>query len=89
MIKETEWEESVKKKIQYMANHIWNGLNFTDIEVFLSNFEKENKMVGWVLLDMLTYYSSEQEQSIISNFQMIQSIIFSLYANQKLISKIK
>lgn len=71
MIKEKEWEESVKKKIQYMANHIWNGLNFTDIELFLSNFEKENKMVGWVLLDMLTYYSSEQEQSIISNLMRL------------------
>lgn len=62
-----EWEDSVKKKIRYMANNVWDGLKITNIEEFMSNFSDEDKVVGWVLLDMLIYYSSEQEESIISN----------------------
>lgn len=62
-----EFEASVNKKVRYMANHIWDGLGNTQIDAFLKNFEKEDKMVGWTMLDMLIYYSSEQEQSIVSN----------------------
>lgn len=67
MVNEMEFEASVNKKVRYMANHIWDGLGNTQIDAFLRNFEKEDKMVGWTLLDMLIYYSSEQEQSIVSN----------------------
>ena len=67
MVNEMEFEASVNKKVRYMANHIWDGLGNTQIDAFLKNFEKEDKMVGWTMLDMLIYYSSEQEQSIVSN----------------------
>ena len=67
MVNEMEFEASVNKKVIYMANHIWDGLGNTQIDAFLKNFEKEDKMVGWTMLDMLIYYSSEQEQSIVSN----------------------
>lgn len=67
MIAETEWEDSVNKRIQYMVNHVWDGLKITDVEAFLKNFETNDRIVGLVLLDMLIYYSSEQEKSIIAN----------------------
>lgn len=71
MLSESEWMESVKKKIKFMSNQVWNGLNWSDIEIFLNNFKKEDEVVGWVLLDMLIYYSSEQEQSLISNLMRL------------------
>ena len=61
-----KWEKQVMKKIRFMTNYIWNGISFTDVEAFLTNFG-DNKMVGLVLLDMLIYYSCEQEQCIIEN----------------------
>lgn len=64
---ENRWENSRRKKINYMANRVWDGLNITDIERFLNNFGHENKIVGLALLDMLIYYSSEQEQAIVNN----------------------
>ncbi len=66
-----EWEDSVKKKIRYMANSVWDGVSMTDIDEFMSNFKEKDKAVGWALLDMLIYYSSEQEESIISNLMRL------------------
>lgn len=66
-----EWEENVKKKVRYMTNHVWDGINPTAQERFINNFDDSDKMVGWALLDMLIYYSSEQEESIISNLMRL------------------
>lgn len=71
MLNETEWEDTVKKKIRYMTNHVWDGISFTDVEKFISNFDPNEQVVGWVLLDMLIYYSNEQEESIISNLMRL------------------
>lgn len=71
MSNETEWEDTVKKKIRYMTNHVWDGISFTDVEKFISNFGPKEQVVGWVLLDMLIYYSNEQEESIISNLMRL------------------
>lgn len=71
MVNTKEWEDSVKKKIRYMANNVWDGLKITNIEEFMNNFSDEDKVVGWVLLDMLIYYSSEQEELIISNLMRL------------------
>lgn len=71
MPNETEWEDTVKKKIRYMTNHVWDGINFTDVENFISNFESNEQIVGWALLDMLIYYSNEQEESIITNLMRL------------------
>lgn len=71
MVCVTEWEDLVKKKIRYMTNQVWDGLGNTDVESFMSNFKKEDEIVGWVLLDLLVYYSSEQEVSIISNLMRL------------------
>lgn len=60
-----EWIENVKKKIRYMTNNIWDGINTTDVDSFISNFDNDDSVVGWVLLDMLIYYSVEQEEKII------------------------
>lgn len=67
MLNKTEWEEAVKKKVRYMTNNVWDGISFSDVEQFISNFEPDEQVVGWVLLDILIYYSNEQEESIISN----------------------
>ncbi len=61
-----KWEKQVMKKVRFMINYIWNGINFTDVEAFLANFG-DNKTVGLALLDMLIYYSCEQENYIIEN----------------------
>lgn len=61
-----QWEKRVMKKIRFMVNFIWSGINFSDVETFLSNFGNE-KTVGLALLDMLIYYSYEQEQFIAEN----------------------
>lgn len=71
MSSETEWEETVKKKIRYMTNYVWDGINYTDVEHFISNFETNEQIVGWALLDMLIYYSNEQEESIITNLMRL------------------
>lgn len=71
MINLKEWEDSVKKKIRYMANNVWDGLSATSIEEFMGNFNDDEKVIGWVLLDMLIYYSSEQEESIICNLMRL------------------
>lgn len=67
MANEAEWLDAVKKKIRYMTNQVWDGITHTDVSTFIKNFEPNHECVGWVLLDMLIYYSNEQEQSIISN----------------------
>lgn len=61
-----KWEKQVMKKVRFMTNYIWNGINFSDVEAFLANFG-DDKTVGLVLLDMLIYYSCEQEEFIIEN----------------------
>lgn len=61
-----KWEEQVMKKIRFMTNYIWDGINLSDIEAFLTNFGRD-RVVGLVLLDMLIYYSDEQVQFIIEN----------------------
>ncbi len=61
-----KWEKQVMKKVRFMTNYIWNGINFSDVEAFLANFGND-KTVGLVLLDMLIYYSCEQEEFIIEN----------------------
>lgn len=61
-----KWEKQVMKKVRFMTNYIWDGINFSDVEAFLTNFGND-KMVGLVLLDMLIYYSCEQEKFIIEN----------------------
>ena len=66
-ISEVEWIDGIKKKIQYMANNVWDGITYTEVEEFMTNFSKKDQIVGWALLDMLIYYSNEQEESIISN----------------------
>lgn len=71
MPNETEWKDTVKKKIRYMTNHVWDGISYTDVEKFISNFSPKEQVVGWVLLDMLIYYSNEQEESIISNLMRL------------------
>lgn len=71
MLNETEWEDTVKKKIRYMTNQVWDGITPTDVENFINNFSPNDQIVGWVLLDMLIYYSNEQEESIISNLMRL------------------
>lgn len=71
MLNDAEWKDSVKKKIRYMTNQVWDGINSTDVEEFISNFAERDQIVGWVLLDMLIYYSNEQEESIISNLMRL------------------
>lgn len=71
MLSETEWEDTVKKKIRYMTNQIWDGINPTEVDEFINNFDASDQIVGWVLLDMLIYYSNEQEESIISNLMRL------------------
>ena len=61
-----KWSSEAEKKIRFMANHIWNGISYSDIERFLNNFP-DNKSIGLALLDMLIYYSVEQESSIVEN----------------------
>lgn len=66
-----EWEENVKKKVRYMTNYVWDGISPTTQEKFINNFDDANKMIGWALLDMLIYYSSEQEESVIANLMRL------------------
>ena len=54
------------EKIRFMTNNIWNGISFSDVERFLTNFG-EDRIVGLTLLDMLIYYSYEQEEYIVKN----------------------
>ena len=61
-----KWEKQVMKKVRFMTNYIWNGISFSDVEAFLANFG-DDKIVGLALLDMLIYYSCEQEEFIIEN----------------------
>lgn len=61
-----KWEKQVMKKIRFMTNNIWNGISFSDAERFLTNFG-EDRIVGLTLLDMLIYYSYEQEEYIVKN----------------------
>lgn len=61
-----KWEKQVMKKVRFMTNYIWNGINLSDVEAFLSNFGND-RVVGLVLLDMLIYYSCEQEKFIVEN----------------------
>lgn len=62
-----EWKEQVKKKIRFMTNYIWDGISTSDVDRFLTNFEGDNVIVGHALLDMLIYYSCEQEEFIVEN----------------------
>lgn len=61
-----KWSAEAGKKIRFMANHIWDGISYSDVERFLNNFA-DNKTTGLALLDMLIYYSVEQESSIVEN----------------------
>lgn len=61
-----KWEKQVMKKMRFMTNFIWSGISLSDVETFLSNFG-DKKEVGLALLDMLIYYSYEQEQFIAEN----------------------
>ena len=61
-----QWEKQVMKKIRFMTNYIWNGISLSDVESFLANFGT-NRIVGLVLMDMLIYYSCEQEEFIVEN----------------------
>lgn len=61
-----KWEKQVMKKVRFMTNYIWNGISLSDIEIFLTNFGND-RVVGLVLLDMLIYYSCEQENFIVKN----------------------
>lgn len=54
-----------------MTNQVWDGISPTDVDEFISNFDTSDQIVGWVLLDMLIYYSNEQEESIISNLMRL------------------
>ncbi len=67
MAVEMDWEYKTEKKIQYMTNNVWDGIKQSDVDTFMSNFDDKNKVVGLALLDMLIYYSNEQEESIVSN----------------------
>lgn len=58
-----EWKGNVQKKIYFMTKNIWNGLNQNDVDRFLSNFKK-NQEVGLALMEMLIFYSQEQEVSL-------------------------
>ena len=60
------WIEQTKKKIRFMTNSIWNGITMTDVDRFLSNFDQDD-ITGLSLLDMLIYYSSEQESNLIES----------------------
>lgn len=60
------WIEQTKKKIRFMTNSIWNGITMADVDRFLANFEKDD-ITGLSLLDMLIYYSAEQEASLIES----------------------
>ena len=51
-----KWIADAKKRVRFMANMIWNGVNYTDAERFLHNF-REVDFIGYALLDMLIYYS--------------------------------
>lgn len=75
-----KWEKQVMKKIRFMTNYIWDGISLSDVEAFLSNFG-DNKMVGLTLLDMLIYYSCEQENYLIEN--LIRLLNHDLWINRK------
>lgn len=85
MINDTSWEDEVKKKIRYMTNSVWSGIHYTQVEEFIQNFEPNNQIVGWVLLDMLIYYSNEQEESIISN--LIRLLKRDVWLNENVVNK--
>ena len=55
-----EWKISVQKKIYFMTKNIWDGLRQNEVDTFLSNF-KRNEEVGLALMEMLIFYSLEQE----------------------------
>lgn len=78
---ETTCIEDIKKRIHYMTDHVWNGITNTDVEEFINNFHEDDKVVGWILLDMLIYYSSEQEGSIILN--LIRLLERDIWINNK------
>lgn len=63
---EAKWEEQATKTVRFMVNSIWDGINQSDTDRFLGNFN-DNKKVGLALLNMLIYYSEEQEASIVDN----------------------
>lgn len=60
------WEKEVMKKIRFMTSCVWDGIKKSDIDSFLNNFG-EDRVVGLVLLDMLIYYSYEQEECLTEN----------------------
>lgn len=74
------FEKQVMKKIRFMTNYIWDGINFNDVERFLLNFG-EDRIVGLVLLDMLIYYSYEQEEYLVDN--LIRLLIHDLWISEK------
>lgn len=76
-----KWEKQVMKKIRFMTNCIWDGISFSDVEAFLSNFGN-NKMIGLALLDMLVYYSCEQEKFIIEN--LVRLLNRDLWVSEKI-----
>jgi len=63
---QTKWEGQANKTVRFMVNMLWNGIHQSDTDRFLNNFGN-NKKVGLALLNMLIYYSEEQESSIIEN----------------------
>lgn len=72
------WIEQTKKKIRFMTDWIWNGINTSDVAQFLTNFNKDD-IVGLSLLDMLIYYSAEQEENLIES--LLQKLKHDLWIN--------
>lgn len=64
---ENKWKNEVNKKIIYKVNNIWNGIKQVDIERFLKNFNEQDEIVGFALLDMLNFYNYDQEEHIVNN----------------------
>lgn len=53
----------LREHIDLKARYFWS-FNSTKIELFLSNFRKENRLLGHYLLDILIYYSPTQCQEL-------------------------
>jgi len=88
-----QWEKQVMKKVRFMTNYIWNGINLSDVEAFLTNFGAD-RIVGLVLMDMLIYYSCEQEEFIVENIirllnrdLWISGGVYEKYSSSKNISR--
>lgn len=66
----------IQKRIQYHLYHTWgDSIDSTQKDRFMSNFSDENKIVGYVLLDMLLFHNQSQEK------QLIKSLLRKLYSS--------